>query len=365
MKYLSAMPLEELKGIAILRLDLNTEDDSRLKASLPTLELLSKTSAKIVVLSHKGRPSGPDPALSLKSASEDIKKLLNKEVVFIPLARPGEINFGAIKTQVNSAPNGSIFLLENLRFLPSEEADDESLAKDLASLGNFYVNDAFAVSHRANASVRAITKFLPSYAGLELEKEITNLSKVMQNPAHPFVLILGGAKADDKLAVIEFLKDKMDFALLGGIPANTLLKLKGVDVKESIVAENAESFRKFLDMKQIILPIDWKEREGKILDIGGNTVNEFLEKIKGAKTIVWNGPLGLIENAFMREGTEEVAKAIAQNQNAFSVAGGGETVAFLEEMGFADKISFVSTGGGAMLEFLAGKELPGIKALEQ
>lgn len=358
MNYLSSAPPEKLKGTAILRLDLNTEDDSRLKASLPTLELLLKTADKVVVLSHKGRPSGPDPALSLKPDADSMKTLLGREVVFIP-----EFNFEAIRSQIGSVPSGSILLLENLRFLPGEEADDQNLAKDLASLGNFYVNDAFAVSHRANASVRAITEFVPSYAGPELEKEITNLSKVMQSPEHPFVLILGGAKADDKLAIVDFLKDKIDAALLGGVPANTLLKLKGADIKESAVAENAENFRKFLDMRKIVLPTDWKEREGKISDIGGNTVKEFSEKIKTAKTIVWNGPLGLTENSFMREGSEAIAAAIAANTGAFSVVGGGETVAFIEEMGFADKISFVSTGGGAMLEFLAGKELPGIEAL--
>jgi 3-phosphoglycerate kinase len=359
MNYLSTAAPEKLKGTAILRLDLNTEDNSRLKASLPTLELLLKTASKILVLSHKGRPVGTDAALSLKDAGESMKKLLGREVAFIT-----EFNFEAIKSQIGSAPGGSVFLLENLRFLPGEEADDENLAKDLASLGDFYVNDAFAVSHRANASVHAIAKLLPSYAGLELEKEIANLGKVMQNPEHPFVLILGGAKADDKLAIVDFLKDKTDSVLLGGVPANTLLKLKGAEIKESVVAENAESFRRFLSMKQIVLPIDWKEREGKIWDIGGNTVKEFSEKIKIAKTIVWNGPLGLTENAFMREGSEAIAQAVAANTSAFSLVGGGETVAFIEQMGFADKISFVSTGGGAMLEFLAGKELPGIKALE-
>ena len=358
MNYLSSAAPEKLKGIAILRLDLNVEDDSRLKASLPTLGFLMKTSAKVVVLSHKGRPSGVDLSLSLRLAAERMKKLLSKKVFFLP-----EFNFEQICETISSAPDGPIFLLENLRFLPGEEADDESLAKELASLGDFYVNDAFAVSHRANASVRAITKFLPSYAGLELQKELENLRKVMENPERPFVLILGGAKAEDKLPIVEFLKNKIDSALLGGVPANTLLKLKGVDVGQSVVAENAESFRKFLDMPQIILPSDWKEREGKILDIGDKTIREFSEKIKTAKTIVWNGPLGLTENSFMRAGSEAIAAAIAANTGAFSVVGGGETVSFLEEMGFSEKISFVSTGGGAMLEFLAGKELPGIKAL--
>lgn len=359
MRYIRTASLEELKGTALLRLDFNTEDDWRMKASLPTLEFLLGKADKVVILSHKGRPQGIDPKLSLQKPGEDLKALLGKEVKFI-----SEFDFTKMRGEITMAPSGSVFLLENLRFLPGEERNDSVLAQELASLGSFYVNDAFAVSHRANSSVEAITKYLPSYAGLGLEKEIENLSKVMKSPEKPFVLILGGAKAEDKLEVVKTLQAQADSVLLGGAAANTLMELKGTEINGSLAAEHPEQFKDFLNFQNIFLPQDWVTKEGKILDIGPQSIEIFSEKIKNAKTVVWNGPMGMIEEAEYREGTKKLAEAVAENKSLFSIVGGGETIMFLKKMGLDKNISFISTGGGAMLEFLVGKELPGIKALE-
>lgn len=356
MKTLREADAASLAGIAILRLDFNTEDTWRMEASLETINFLLEKADKIVILSHKGRPGGVDPKLSLRNDSEILKKLLGREVDFF-----SEFNFEEIKTEIEGAPRGSIFLLENLRFLPGEEANDPALAQSLASLGNFYVNDAFAVSHRENASVVALPKLLPSYIGFEFKKEIDNLNKII-NTEPPFILILGGGKAEEKLEMIKFLYDKISAAVLGGVPANTLLKIKGADVAESITAKEPEKFKDFLNMDKIILPEDWVAEDGKILDIGSQTIENFKYHIRGAKTIVWNGPLGLIENEKFMKGTLAIAEEIA-NSNAFTLVGGGETVMFLKQFGLDKKIKFISTGGGAMLDFLAGKELPGIKAL--
>ena len=216
--YLRTAHPKALAGTVLLRLDFNTEDDWRMRSVVPSIKLLLKTSSQIVIASHHGRPFGVDKKLSLKKNADALSKMLHRKVIFIPHFR-----FGEIKRMVSSAPRGSIFLLENLRFLKGEEENSPALAKQLASLANVYVNDAFAVSHRANASIVAITKFLPSYAGLELENEITSLSKTMIHPRRPLVLILGGAKAADKLGVIAYFKKKADWFLLGGGPANTIL----------------------------------------------------------------------------------------------------------------------------------------------
>jgi 3-phosphoglycerate kinase len=342
MQYLRSLKAAGLKDkIVLLRLDFNTEDDWRIKAALPTVKFLSKNCKSTVILSHKGRPERFDMSLSLFKKSESLKKLLHKKVNFID-----HFNFGKAKKEINAAPKGSIFLFENLRFLKGEAENDLMLAKNLALLGDLYVNDAFAVSHRANASVTAITKFMPSYAGFELETEIKNLSKVMKNPKRPLVIILGGLKIEDKLQVYKNLKNKASAFLIGGALNKKLLKLK---------------------LPKIIWPVDFLTEDGtlsgEIRDIGPRSIELFKKEIRRGRAIIWNGPLGDITKKHFENGTKEIARAIAANKKAYKVAGGGETIMFLKKLKLDKKINFLSTGGGAMLEFLAGKKLPGIKAL--
>ncbi len=361
-RYLSAAKASELRGTAILRLDFNTEDNWRMLAVLPTLRLLSKKALKVVILSHRGRPQGAEPRLSLRGNAVELGRLLKKKIHFVP-----SFDFDKIRKEIAAAPAGSIFLLENLRFDPGEEANDSRFARRLASLGDYYVNDAFAVSHRANASVAAIARFLPGYAGLEIEREIAALSRVMRKPKHPVVFIAGGAKVADKLAAIEYFQKKADWFLLGGGPANTVLAFRGMDVKQSLQDDDSSSRRMmslFSRLKRVVAPVDVRWRGDRILDIGPRTARLYAEKIAGAKTILWSGPLGMIEKPAYARGSIAVARAVVRNRRAFSVSGGGETVMFLKKYGFAGKFGFISTGGGAMIDFLAGKKLPGIAALE-
>lgn len=361
-KYLSAANPKAFAGTALLRLDFNTEDDWRMRAVLPTVKFLSKTSGRIVIISHRGRPAGFDKKLSLRGDAAKLSKLLGgKKVTFIEHFR-----FAEIKREVAAAPRGSIFLLDNLRFLPGEEKNDPVLAKKLASLADFYVNDAFAVSHRANASVVAITKFLPGYAGIELEHEIKSLGKAIIKPKHPVVLVLGGAKASDKLGVIAYFKNKADWFLLGGGGANTILWLNGMDVKKSVKDSDPKelpALKKIARYKSIVLPSDFVWGDSRMLDIGPKTIRVFNKHIAAARTVIWSGPLGLIEKKRYAKGSVAIARAIGRNRRAFSVSGGGETVMFLKQYKLDKKFSFISTGGGAMVDFLAGKKLPGIEAL--
>jgi 3-phosphoglycerate kinase len=263
-------------------------------------------------------------------------------------------------------------LLENLRFHAGEEKNDSKFARQLASLADFYVNDAFAVSHRANASVAAVTRFLPSYAGFELEREISSLSRAMSSAKRPLVFIAGGAKAADKLSMLTFFRNKADWFLLGGGPANTILSLRGVDVKKSVRDTDSKDIRamkKFAVAKNVIVPTDFCWHGEAIWDVGAETVAAFSKKIAKARTIVWSGPLGLIERPAYARGSVAVARAVARAttgpHRAFSLTGGGETVMFLKQYHLDKKFSFISTGGGAMIDFLAGKKLPGIAALER
>ncbi|HUX35757.1 MAG TPA: phosphoglycerate kinase [Candidatus Paceibacterota bacterium] len=379
--YLSKADKKDLKGIALLRLDFNTEDEWRMEASLPTIRFLIKNSGKVIIFSHRGRPAFTPPAprlrragkvsagkpnvydkkFSLKKDAVNLSKMLGKKVVFLP-----NLDLPGIKETVNEAAKGSVFVLENLRFFKGEEANGSGFAKKLASLGDFYVNDAFAVSHRKNASVSAITRFLPCFAGIEMEKEIKFLSHVMSKPKKPLAIILGGAKAGDKLGVLKYFKNKACLFLIGGATADTLLFLKGVDVKNSMVDKDKKdlaSLRAVLNYKNIILPSDLKFENKMVLDIGRRTAEDFAEKIKEARTVIWNGPMGAFEKKKFSYGTIAIARAIAANKNVFSVAGGGETVAFLKKYKLDKKFTFLSTGGGAMLDFLAGEKLPGVEAL--
>ncbi len=373
--YLSKARGKDLRGVVLLRLDFNSEDEWRMKAAVPTIKFLLKRADKILILSHRGRPQpishsliranggirGVNKKLSLRKDAIYLSKLLGKKVVFLP-----RFNFEKIKDAVRRAPKNSVFVLENVRFLKGEEANDGKLARKLAALGDFYVNDAFAVSHRKNASVVAITEFLPSFTGLEMEKEIKFLSHAMTKSGRPLVVVLGGAKAHDKLGVLKYFRNKADSFLLGGAAANTLLFLKGVDVKNSLMdkdKKDLKNLRKILGYKNLVLPVDLKFGGRAALDIGKATAEIFSEKIRGAKTIIWSGPMGAFEKKGFSAGTLAVARAITSNKKTFSLTGGGETVAFLKERGLDKKFSFISTGGGAMLDFLAGEKLPGIAAL--
>lgn len=371
--YLSKAGKEVLRGTALLRLDFNAQDEWRMKAALPTVHFLVKHLDKIIILSHRGRPTftkvsagkppGFDPKLSLKKDAANLARLLGRKVSFVQ-----DLDVSKIKKAVNNSQKGSIFVLENLRFFKGEAENDRNFAQKLASLGDFYVNDAFAVSHRRNASISAITEFLPSFAGLELEKEIKFLSKTMIRPKKPLIIIIGGAKAHDKLGVMKYFKNKADCFLVAGASANTLLSICGVDVKDSMVSKDKndrEDLCKAVDYKNLILPVDFKFGGKMILDIGKKTEALFAKKIKTAQTIIWSGPIGAFEQKKFASGTLAVAKAIARNKKAFSVVGGGETVSFLKDRGLSKNFSFISTGGGAMLEFLAGNKLPGIAVLEK
>lgn len=347
MRLLSELKKEKLTDkICLLRLDFNTEDNWRMEAVLPTIKFLIKKCHSVVILSHRGRPAKVASSklkvgkFSLKPQAEQLSRLLGRNVIFIK-----DFNFDEIKKKVFSAKKGSLFLLENLRFLEGEEKNSIALAKQLASFGDIYVNDAFAVSHRANASVSAITEFIKSYAGFNFESEIKNLSSAIKKPKKPLIVILGGIKIKDKITVIKGLYKKADKFLIGGAVNRNILSLKN---------------------GKVIVPVDFKKaNDDSIRDIGDNTVAVFCNQIKKAGTIIWNGPLGNIDIKKFEGGTRIVMNCIAKNKKAFKLIGGGETIMYLKKLGLDKKMNFISTGGGAMLDFIAGKKLPGIKALEK
>ncbi len=373
-QFLSQAPVSKLKGVAVVRLDFNTEDTWRLEATLPTVRHLLKHARAIVILSHRGRPSafklkgsvpeGPDAEkFSQKGDAATLGEFLRRDVIFLP-----EFRFGEIRAAVASAPRGSLFLLENVRFLAGEIENSAQLGKEFASLGDYYVNDAFAVDHRANASLVAVTRYLPSYAGFQLEKEMRSLGGVIRGAKKPFLVVVGGAKAHDKLEVLRNLRRSADAFLLGGAPANTMLVLRGIPVGDSLADDEPEDIRllaPFAKSNKVIVPVDWCEQNKRILDIGPKTAAEYAGILARARTILWAGPMGLIEDPKFAQGNLAVARAIARNRKAFSVTGGGETVMFLKKYKLDKKFSFISTGGGAMLEFLAGEKLPGIEALKK
>lgn len=314
-------------------------DDFRLKKSLPTINYLVETEAKVILMSHLGRPEGKkDLAFSLERIGKRLSELSGREVIFIEDCIGKEI-----EEKTLGMKEGEILLLENLRFHKEEEENDEGFAKELALLGDVFVNDAFSVCHRENASVSAITKFLPSFAGLLLEEETRVLSDLKNNPAKPLVAVIGGIKMETKVRLIDEISKVADFILI-----SNLFK-REVDEKNIV----------FKHPEKIVAAID--ELEGG-KDIGPKTIEIFKEKISSAKTVFWNGPLGQIEKEEFSLGSKEVAKAIVESP-AFSVAGGGETIEFLNKIGLLDKFGYVSTGGGAMLSFLVGEKMPGIEVL--
>jgi phosphoglycerate kinase len=354
----------------------NVEDDWKIRKSIPTIKYLLDHKAKqVVLMSHLGRPSGKsDAKFKMDKIADKLSELLKKKVL-------------KLNDCINEpAPEDEkIILLENLRFYKAEEANDRSFAKALAEYGDIYVNDAFGTCHRAHASVAAITNFLPACAGLLLEEEVEHLSKAL-DPERPAVSILGFAKISDKLALMKALLDKMDFALVGGAVVFTFLKSKGFEVGKSLVEDDElKTAKSLLDQyeEKIILPVDIvvadkKEEDANTrvvsitdipvdmigLDIGPETVSFFKKRLSDAKTVIWNGPLGMFEIEKFAAGSKEISKYLA-NSKKTTIIGGGETAEMIRKFGLDKKVTHVSTGGGASLEFLEGKEMPGIKALEE
>lgn len=362
-------------------------DDTRIVSALPTINYLIKNGGKVILMSHLGRPKGEaDPKYSLEPVANRLSELLNKEVIF---AKDDKVISEDVKEIVNNMNNGDVVLLENTRFRNEEKKNDETFAKELASLGDLFVNDAFGTSHRSHASNVGVSRFLPSAAGFLVKKEIEVMGKALEKPERPFVAILGGAKVSDKIGVIENLLEKVDTILIGGGMAYTFLKAKGYCIGTSLLEEDklnlAGDLLKKADEKdvKILLPVDVvvakefkNDTEFKTvkidnipenmmgLDIGIETVNLFSQVIKDAKTIVWNGPMGVFEMENFKIGTEAIAKAMAETK-AITIIGGGDSASAVEKAGFKDKMTHISTGGGASLEFLEGKELPGIVAISE
>lgn len=377
-----------------LKKDGSIDDDLRIRASLPTIKYLIERQCKLVLMSHLGRPEGRDQSQSLAPIAARLSELLGQSVKFID-----DCIGDKVYQTVKHAPCGSVILLENLRYYPQEEADDMEFAKNIAkSAGaNLFVQDGFGAAHRAHASTHAITQFLPSFAGLLLEKEVTMINRSMELPARPFVAIIGGAKISDKIDLIKRFIDKADKILIGGAMANTFLKFKRYDMGKSLVElDQDEILREIYDLAAakvgpenvddfLILPKDLAvstsiddpdqiRREVSVdriaddemaLDIGTQAIDQFCDIISTAKTIVWNGPMGIAEKEVFSIGSARIALAIAANNEDVSIVGGGDTADFVLKWSGGDESSFthISTGGGASMELMSGKKLPGVESL--
>ncbi len=393
--YLTIDDIDVANKRAFLRVDFNVPltkeapytitDDTRIRAAAPTMSALIKRGAKLIVASHLGRPKGgPDEKNSLRPVFEHLKEKMTTPIFFAKDCIGSEV-----ESQVNALKPGETLLLENLRFHPEEEKNDPAFAESLAKLADVYVDDAFGAAHRAHASIEGITHFVSvKAAGYLMDKELKYLGGVLTNPAHPFVAIIGGAKISGKIDVIQNLLQKADKVLIGGGMTYTFLKAQGKEIGRSLVEDDkVELAKSLLDQSQgrLLIPVDTmvaeafnndaEHRSVNIdqipsdwmgMDIGPETIKLFTEEIAQAKTIVWNGPMGVFEMPNFATGTLAIAEAMARAtaNGATTVVGGGDSVAALEQAHLADKMSHVSTGGGASLEFLEGKVLPGVKALE-
>lgn len=380
----------DLKGKRVLmRVDYNVpikegviSDDKRIKATLPTIQYILEQGAALVIMSHLGRPAGTgyEAEFSLKPVAERLSELLGKPVKFAPDCIGPEVEALAAALQP-----GEILMLENVRFYKAETKNDPKISAQLAKLGELFVNDAFGTAHRAQSSTEGVAHFLPAVAGFLMEKEVEFLSKATESPERPYVVILGGAKISDKIGVIKNLLGKADCVLIGGGMANTFLAAMGLEMGASLVeAEAIETAKELLALggDKLVLPVDaviatevsdaaetqvvpvtavpagWK-----VLDVGPETVAKFKGILASAKTVVWNGPMGVFETAKFAEGTFAIARALAELQ-AITVIGGGDSASAVKKAGVASKMSHVSTGGGASLEFLEGLALPGVAALQ-
>ena len=378
----------DIKGKRVLmRVDFNVPmqagkvtDDKRIRASLPTIQYVLSQGASLVLMSHLGRPKGgPDPEFSLKAASEVLAGLLGKPVQMAP-----DCVGPAVEKMAKALKPGEVLMLENTRFHAGEEKNDLDLAKQMAALGDVYVNDAFGSAHRAHSSTEGVTHFLPAVSGFLMEQELEYLGRATSNPEHPYIAILGGAKISDKIAVVENLLAICDKLIIGGGMANTFLAAKGFNMQDSLVEAGSIDTAKTILKKsgdKLLLPVDAViadkfEAEAnnkvvdvdkvpagwRIMDIGPKSIEAFKAALKGAKLIVWNGPMGVFEMPKFAEGTFAIAKLLADS-GATTVIGGGDSASAVKKAGVAKQMTHVSTGGGASLEFLEGKELPGVAAL--
>ena len=383
----------DLKGKKVLvRCDFNVPydenrkitDNRRIVAALPTINYLIENDCKIILCSHLGRPKGEvKPEFSLNIVAIELSRLLGKEVKLA-----GDVVGEDAKRMANELNSGEVMLLENVRFEPGEEKNDEELSKKFASLAEVYVNDAFGTAHRAHSSTTGVASYLPAVSGFLIEKELNFLGTALENPARPFMAILGGRKVSDKIGVIKSLLEKVDVLVIGGAMAYTFFKSMGYNVGNSVCEEDKLDLAKQLmnEAKEkgvkFMLPVDTKigkefkpDTESKTVkyteipdnwegyDIGEETIKIYSEELKNAKTVVWNGPLGLFEFDQFAVGTNSIAKALA-DIDAVKIIGGGDSAAAIEKAGLAEKFTHISTGGGASLEFLEGKKLPGIEALQ-
>ncbi len=362
----------------------NIIDDTKMREAFPTIRYVLDQGASLILMSHLGRPQGQvNEKYSLKSVAAHLKGLLS-----VPVFMATDCIGADVEIQARRLKPGEILMLENVRFHPEEEENDAGFSKQLAALGEIYINDAFGTAHRAHASTSGVADFLPAYAGLLMEKEVKMLKDVLENPESPRMAILGGAKVADKLGLIHNLLGKMDYILIGGGMANTFLKAQGYEIGRSLVEDDLlDEARRLLNSSAqanttIMLPVDVivageisPEARGSvvdvnnipsdmmILDIGPRTIASFTEAIKKARTVVWNGPLGVYEYEQFAGGTRQVAEALAHS-SAISVIGGGDSAAAVHDMGLEKNITHISTGGGATLEFLEGLRLPGVAACE-
>ncbi|WP_338471842.1 phosphoglycerate kinase [Niallia sp. XMNu-256] len=382
----------ELKGKKVFcRVDFNVPmqdgqitDETRIKAALPTIQYLQEHGAKVILASHLGRPKGQVvEELHLTPVAVRLSELLGKEV-----KKADEAYGDSVKAQINDMNEGDVLLLENVRFYPGEEKNDPDLAKAFAELADVYVNDAFGAAHRAHASTEGIAQYIPAVSGFLMNKELEVIGKALSNPERPFTAIIGGAKVKDKIGVIENLLDIVDNLIIGGGLAYTFVKAQGHEIGKSLLEEDkvdlAKSFIEkakekgvnfYMPVDAIIaddfsadantnvvaieeIPADWQA-----LDIGPKTAELYRDVIQNSKLVIWNGPMGVFEMDKFANGTKAVAESLAETNDTYSIIGGGDSAAAVEKFGLADKMSHISTGGGASLEFMEGKELPGVVAL--